>query len=277
MTLAPAAVLVAILAQGGGTGETRSLRDLYAAAAYDDVLARVAATDPAAITVDHELYAALCHLALGRPLEAEVALERLVRLAPGFELPERDVTPRIIAIFRDVRRRVLPALVREVYRAGRRYFDESRYSEAIAEWREALDLLTAPELAYPADAYADLRELTEGFTRLAERERALAPSPAVRVYTEADAGVSAPVERYRAMPAWVPSATPRAPETYHGQLEITVGLTGRVEQTRVLRTTLPAYDLALMTAARRWRFTPARREGDAVLYRMTFDYVLGPR
>jgi TonB family protein len=276
--------------------DVAAVRNLYAGAEYENALALISSLPVAAITPEHEQYRALCLLALGRAEESAVALERLVTLNPTYALPEADVSPRITTMFRDVRRRVLPRLVRDRYAEGKRLYDERNFAEAVKALKAVQVLLTDPELAYPADAFADLRQLADGFARLAELEiaqaaataaaAAAAPSAAsapgivitkIQVYSSENSDVTPPVEIERYMPSWVPpAAVVRSRQEYRGELEVVIDEAGQVEQARMTRPTVQAYDLALTAATRRWRFVPARRGGQTVKYVLTFQVVLAP-
>jgi protein TonB len=284
--------------------DSAAVKALYSAAAYEDVITLVSSLDVAAVTPEHEQYRALCFLALGHPQDAEASLERLVRQAPTFTVAEADVSPRFTTMFRDVRRRVLPGIVRERYAEGKRLYDERKFEEAVVVLKRVQAILNDPELSYPGDAFADLRQLADGFVRLADLEiaqaaRAAAPPPPpapvavpaapapsaapevvvtkIVVYSSEHADVTPPVEIERFMPPWTPpAAMARAKQEYRGELEVIVDESGRVQQARMLRPTTPSYDLTLTNATRRWRFEPALRAGQPVKYLLTFQIVLAP-
>jgi len=60
-----------------------------------------------------EEYRAFCLLALGRTAEAERAMEAVVAAAPSFRPTDADLSPRVRAVFSDVRRRTLPRIIQE--------------------------------------------------------------------------------------------------------------------------------------------------------------------
>jgi tetratricopeptide (TPR) repeat protein len=280
------------------------VRGHYAAAAYEEALAHITRLDATAVTPELEQFRALCLLALGRTEEGQQSFERLVRQAPLYVVPEAEISPRMYGVYRDVRRRVLPLIVRELYNKGKSSFDERRYDAAVVELREVMGLLNDPDAAADATTFADLRQLTDGFLRLAEAELALAaraaapppPPPAtvepvvtppeatredgllvtrIVVYSRTDKDVVPPVELQRFMPPWNPPAAMRFVE-YRGELEVIVDETGRVEDARMTRQTNPSYDLTLIGATAGWRFAPARRNGEPVKFRLTFEVVLAP-
>lgn len=311
-----AIVLAVALVSGMATAQsgapTVSLSDgdaikaAYAAANYDNALERIAALEPARVTPQLEQYRALSLLALGRSPEAEQAFERLVRQAPLYRITEADVSPRIATMFRDVRRRVLPSVAREMYARGKSSYDQKRFPEASSELAQLLMVLSDPDLEGQNAGVDDLKQLAEGFIRLAEAEMALAaraaepppPPPAavveapapvapdpsaavvtkIVIYSAADTGVMPPVEIERRMPPWTPPPViARSNAEFHGELEIVVNEIGAVESAAMTRPTVPSYDLTLLEAARRWRFRPAALNGQTVKYRLTYNVALTPQ
>src|SRR6266566_1724810 len=98
-------------------------RDFYASAAYEEALAaltQVTATAPDVARVVDQ-YRVSCLYALGRKTEGEHVAEEFIKREPLVELV--DASPRIEAMFQEVRKRLLPALVREEYKAGRLAID----------------------------------------------------------------------------------------------------------------------------------------------------------
>jgi TonB family protein len=94
------------------------------------------------------------------------------------------------------------------------------------------------------------------------------------VFSAADAGVVPPVAVDRDLPRWTPP--PGSQETVRGALEIVVSEAGVVESVAVASSISPAYDRALLAAARDWRFRPAMRQGSPVKFRLLFNIVLSP-
>lgn len=285
-----------------------TVREHYATAAYEEALAHIGALDPAQVTPRLEQYRALCLMALGRTEEGTLAFERLVRRSPLYIIPEAEVSPRMFDLFSDVRQRVLPLVVREMFNRGKASYDEKRYEAATAELRELMRLLSDPAATTDATTFADLRQLADGFLRLAEAEmaaaaRAAAPPPPVAdpvaapatpaaapaaaastrpdavvverivVYSREDREVVPPVEVSRFMPPWNPPPAMRSVE-YRGELEVIVDETGRVQDRRMVRPSNPSYDVTLLGATESWRFEPARLNGTAVKYRLTYQIVL---
>jgi tetratricopeptide (TPR) repeat protein len=280
-----------------------AIKASYAAANYDDALQRIGALTPDRVTPRIEQYRALSLLALGRNDEAEQAFERLVRQAPLYRISESDVSPRIATMFQDVRRRVLPSVAREMYAKGKSSYDQKQFTEASAQLTDLLTLLDDPDLGAGTD---DLRQLAEGFIRLAEIETTLAaraaappptPAPApvpeaappapdptaavvtkIVVYSASDMGVAPPVELERRMPPWAPPPViARSKAEFHGEITLVINEIGAVESAAMSRPTVPSYDVTLLEAARRWRYRPATLNGQTVKYRLSYDVALTPQ
>src|SRR5260221_497772 len=149
-------------------------KSLYASANYEEALTRLSSADPAGSTDEIDQYRALCQLALGRTTDAQRSLEQLVARRPLFKMSDADVSPRLVAIFHDVRKRLLPAAARRIYARAKTDFEERSYAAAAAQFKELLGLLADEDLAGDAAALGDLKLLGEGFLRLAEVEVAAA-------------------------------------------------------------------------------------------------------
>ena len=103
-------------------------KELYRAAAFDDALTSfelLAANIPSTTPQSREVarYRAFCLLALGRYRGAEQAIEGIILAEPTYIPSESEVSPRISSAFRDIRRRILPEIARDIYSVGRSAFD----------------------------------------------------------------------------------------------------------------------------------------------------------
>jgi hypothetical protein len=83
-------------------------------------------------------------------------------------------------------------------------------------------------------------------------------SPAA-IFTAADAGITAPVELTRVMPPWRPAGE-LTRRSFFGVLEIVVNEQGAVETAVIRERVTPAYDAALLKAAKGWSFR-SRNQG----------------
>lgn len=292
-----AAVTVLLLQAGVASAQDTlaAARQLYASAAYDEALLMLdrlksgGPSDSAASSLI-EQYRAFCLLAVGHQPEAERAMESLVAGDPTFR-PDDAISPRLQSVFRDVRKRMLPVVIRQRYVSAKASFDQKAYQEAADQFDAVLKLLEAPEVVAADPALADLRTVALGFRDLAASAAAAAaapsPSPPVPAapsapaprppqsfYTADDPGVIAPVAIKQVVPPW-PQGTPKL--TGRGQravLDIVINEDGAVESVVVRQSIATWYDEALVKAAKGWSYKPATRDGTPVRYRKLMQVVL---
>jgi hypothetical protein len=151
-------------------------RRTYLSAAYEDalmVLGNVKADVSASEAIEAAEYRVFCLLALNRRAEADAAIQGMVEADPLYQPSEAQASPRIRAVFRDVRRSVLPSIAQRAYADAKGAFDR-KDTQAAAKFTRLIALLDDPELAGQA-TFADLRTLA-GFRDLSA---AMAPPPAL--------------------------------------------------------------------------------------------------
>ena len=85
-----------------------------------------------------------------------------------------------------------------------------------------------------------------------------------RIYSQADAQVTGPVSVYPKLPNEPPG--PRIGRTL---LELTIAADGLVERVRMLSAPRNIHEFMLVSAAKAWRFEPARLDGRPVRFRQT--------
>ena len=269
-----------------------SVKELYAAASYEEALAAlngVESTDNIEVV---EQYRALCLLGLGRNAAAQQALERIVMRRPLYVVSATDVSPRLVTLFHEVRRRSLPTATREVYTRAKASYDRNDHKAAVRQFEDVLTLVNDPDMAGQNQPLAELKQLAEGFLALSEAALAAAaapvapPPPAVpvpevvrapsvpRVYTAADQDVVAPQAIIREMPRWKPPSSIVAQRSFRGVLEVIVNEQGIVEWAGISTATFPTYDADLISATKTWRFRPATKNGEPVKYRQSVAVVL---
>jgi tetratricopeptide (TPR) repeat protein len=281
---------------------------LYASASYDEALAVLDRLQkqplPPPNVRDVQQNRALCLLALGRTDEAALAVAAVVTSDPAYRPSESGTPPRVRAIFKDVRGRLLPGIIVARYGEARAAYDGQQWAEAARGFQLVVSLAGDPDLnASDAKAVQDYKVLADGFQRLADASAAaadavakkaaeppapppapekpaeaanatggapvapngpVAPVPPDRLYSSVDAGVVPPVVIRQDIPKW--SVADRPPSR-DGILELTIGVDGRIERATLTQGMAPSYDHFLLEATRNWRYEPARVDGRPVRYR----------
>ena len=134
----------------------------------------------------------------------------------------------------------------------------------------------------------DLKQLSDGFLRLAELEVLAAAKAAAdaaaeeerrapRVYTASDRDVISPVPVAQALPEWRAPTAELARARLRGVLELLIDEQGRVETASLREPLSPGYDDRLLRAAREWKFVPAKKGDQAVRYIRIVEIVLQPQ
>jgi TonB family protein len=269
-------------------------RDLYASAAYEDALAvlnRLAPADKMPAGNDRkaiEQYRAFCLLALGRPAEAEKAIEAVIVAEPTYH-PSTDVSPRVRTAFSDVRRRMLPSIIQAKYAEAKVAFDKRDFKTAADGFGKVLDAMADPDLGAAAGQppLSDLHTLALGFHDLAVQAAAPPPAPvsmpapaaaaparpaAPRVYSGGDVNVKPPVTINQTLPNYPTRPVPQS----RGTLEIIIDESGQVESALMKDSVNSLYDALAMSATRMWRYRPATLDGQPVKYRKEIVITIKP-
>jgi tetratricopeptide (TPR) repeat protein len=172
---AVASMLLFSFALPARAADMRAAKNLYAAAAFDDALAELraveAAADGTASREEIEQYRALCYIALNKNVEARQALERLVNIKPSYAMSETELSPKLVTMFRNVRQRELPVIIKDLYARGKVSIDARRYTAAQAEFAQMLALIDDRDVLDRA-TMGDMKTLAQGFMKLAELEQA---------------------------------------------------------------------------------------------------------
>ena len=142
-----------LLSLGGIAAAQDSLgpiKTLYASAAYEDALTAIdrlrtagaAASDSRGL----DQYRAFCLLALGRDAEANKALEDLITADPFFSPDQAESSPRVLTLFHNVRRRLLPGLVQQKYAMAKATYDRKEFAAAADQFTRVIGLLGDPDV-----------------------------------------------------------------------------------------------------------------------------------
>src|SRR4029079_13540801 len=156
---------------------------LYASASYDEALAVLDRLQkqplPPPNVRDVQQNRALCLLALGRTDEAALAVAAVVTRDPAYRPNEAGTPPRVRAIFKDVRGRLLPGIIVARYGEARAAYDGQQWAEAAKGFQLVVSLAGEPDLnASDAKAVQDYKVLANGFEKLADASAAAADAAA---------------------------------------------------------------------------------------------------
>ena len=290
-------------------------KDFYAAAAYEEalvVLQRLNAANPSTDKNEVASYQLFCLVALGRSDEARKTIESIVRTDPLYKLSDAQASPRVRAFFEDVRKPLLPEIVKLTYSRAKDSYDRKELETAAKEFDRAISLI---DEVGPANdrALSDLRTLATGFRDLAKAapkpaEPPPAPpaagsgangssstaagkpastpagKPATPSATAAapdgeptfgprDSDVSRPIAVKRTMPEWRPTSVESMLE-FRGSIELLISADGKVLSAAITDSVHPQYDQQLKQAALAWTFKPATKGGKPVRYRYAMDIQL---
>ena len=282
------ATLLLVPAVGRGADDTLSAaKELYASAAYEEALAvlgRLSDGGKVAPDVAAQIdeYRSFCLYALGRTQEAEAVAQKLVRNNPLYKPQSEDISPRVEAMFTQVRKQLLPSLIRDKYRAAKASVDKKEFAEAEPQLLLVRELIgQAEKLGVKDEAVADLAVLADGFLDLARAaaapKPAATPAPVVtaatpdvapaapRVFDATSVGIVQPVAIRQNLPS-PPLALAKMLVGKKGVLEVTIETDGHVADAVMRDPVNSAYDTMVVNAAKMWRFKPATKDGVPVRF-----------
>ena len=261
-------------------------KELYRSAAYDEalgVLDTIRASAPSTETLEASEYRVFCLVALDRKDEARNAIAALISANPFYELSETQASPRVRAVFTEVRKSLLPSLVQSAYTEAKAAFDR-KDSESATRFERVLTLLRDPDLSSNSDL-GDLAVVAAAFRDLSAA-RELAASAAAAAPAPSARDTSSPVESAAAKPPepavfrdGAPNLVPPVVVSqtlppshlaerrlWTGAIEVLIDETGKVLSARMAMPVQPTYDRQLLQAALNWKYRPAVKDGMPARY-----------
>jgi TonB family protein len=280
--LAPVVISLASPRQAAAQDSAQSVsmqvvKDLYASAAYEDALTAVGKLEADTPNVEADEYRVFCLVALGRVDEAEKVVETVLMSRPEYHTDSAEASPRIQALFKKVRKRIGPALVKKMYQQARAAMDKKDRDEAIDQFEAMLRIADDPDVREEANI-AELRELGNGFLELSRAMPAkkVAPLPPEPISAPARPSVIVPPVAIRQqLPGWVPDPVSRATE-FHGAVRVQISAEGKVTDAEMVKSLHPAYDQAVLRAARAWLYKPALKDGAPIPSEKTVQIAVTP-
>jgi TonB family protein len=269
-----AAALAVFLCLGTGirlnaSEELTRAKELYRSASYDEALTLLDSMAPS-VAADEALevhqFRVLCLVALDRKEDARRAMTALITAAPQYQLSEEDASPRVRALFTEVRRSVMPAIVQRAYAEAKAAFDR-KDSTATAQFDRVLTLLKDPDVAKDP-TLADLATVVTGFRDLsvaaavpAPVSTTAAPAAATNAPRANVPSATAPIIPPVAISQALPPIQLRDKREWDGEVEIVINEAGKVVSARMTKSIHPAYDGEVLRAAKNWTYRPATRDG----------------
>jgi TonB family protein len=282
-------------------------RALYDSASFDEallILDRVSGAQPESDVEEVQRYRALCLLALNRTSDAQRAIEIVFSRDPLFRLSDGDAPPRMRTAFNDVRRRLMPRVVDQLYASAKLTFDRKEYELAATQFSDLLTFLEDGD-ARDLPSLKEFRTLATGFRDLSQVALAAAPHPAPVAAPEPlvqtpPAGQTAgaftvptatpipgaaqapsgtlepPVVIKQQMPLWL-GMREFLPRGNRGTIRVIIDERGNVEDARVIESVHMVYDALLLSATRTWKYEPAKLDGKPVRYVKMIEVVLRPQ
>jgi hypothetical protein len=266
-------------------------RDLYVSASYDDALAMLGTLSNGSRSIEErqsiDLYRTLCLFALGKTADADRVIEAMLLRDPLYRARDEELSPRVENAFQSARRRVLPSVIQQKYGEAKAAFDKQDWATASSGFSEVLKDIGDPDIAGSAGAppLSDIKTLASGFRDLAVKSVPPPPAPkpveakpAVRpvkaFYTSDDRDVLPPVAVVQRVPKYPANVT----RPLQGVVQFVIDENGAVQTPTMPVSIDMSYDGMVISAAKKWQYTPAMLDGKPVKYmkRLTISVAVAP-
>jgi TonB family protein len=282
----------------------QKVKDLYAAAAYEEALGVLNVLPEEKRTLELNQYRAFCFIALGQQDQAQDAIEAVLAEKPLYLPDPAETSPRVIEAFTEARDRIVPALARRLYSDAKSALERKNREAAIEGFQSLIGLLEGVDP--PVESLEDMKVLAAGFLDLSKALPEASPADAARggngaaetaptatiangdadgaangTETKSTDAVSAaatrPVAIKQDLPPWAANDAFSRRAELTGTLRVRVGADGRVESAELIRRIHPAYDSQLLRAARTWLYQPATQNGVPVAADVIVEIRLRPQ
>jgi TonB family protein len=269
-------------------------KGLYASAEYEEALQLFESLSGRTPSTEVSAYHVFCLVALGRSTEARAAIQAIVRQDPLFRPSEAQASPRVRGFFEDVRRPLLPEVVRQLYATAKAAYDRKDWQPALSDFDRVIAL--ADEISETEPGLTDLRTLALGFRDLTKAALTPPPPPPApepvappptpvtvktsvpaekQVYGVDDIDVKRPLVLSQPMPAWRPATPTEEKMRFTGAVELLISEEGKVMTVKLIESVHPRFDASLLEVAKNWTFKPATKDGKPVMFRYAVGVTLG--
>jgi protein TonB len=287
-------LLAAVPATAAAQDALSRAKGLYASAEYEEALQLFESLSGRTPSTEVSAYHVFCLVALGRSTEARAAIQAIVRQDPLFRPSEAQASPRVRGFFEDVRRPLLPEVVRQLYATAKAAYDRKDWQPALSDFDRVIAL--ADEISETEPGLTDLRTLALGFRDLTKAALTPPPPPPApepvappptpvtvktsvpaekQVYGVDDIDVKRPLVLSQPMPAWRPATPTEEKMRFTGAVELLISEEGKVMTVKLIESVHPRFDASLLEVAKNWTFKPATRDGKPVMFRYAVGVTLG--
>jgi protein TonB len=163
------AIAMVMAAPAAGQETLQHVKELYASAAYEDALGVLSRLQSPEQRLEIERYRVYCLIALDRPAEAEKAILGILSEDPLYS-PE-DAAPRVVDLFKRVKRQAAPQIARSLYAEGKAAMARKDQDRATRKFEQLL-LVTDDSEIKSDTLISELRLLASGFLDLARASAA---------------------------------------------------------------------------------------------------------
>jgi len=266
-------------------------RDLYVSASYDDALAMLGTLSNGSRSIEErqaiDLYRTLCLFALGKTADADRVIEAMLLRDPLYRAGDEELSPRVESAFQTARRRILPSVIQQKYGEAKAAFDKQDWATASSGFSDVLKAIADPDIAGSAAAppLSDIKTLASGFRDLAVKSTPPPPPapkvveakpvrPVKAVYTAEDRDVLPPVAVVQRVPKYPANVT----RPLQGVVQFVIDENGAVQTPTMPVSIDMSYDGMVISAAKKWQYTPAMLDGKPVKYmkRLTISVAVTP-
>jgi hypothetical protein len=251
-------------------------KELYRTAAYDEalgILDGISTATPSTSTEVNE-YRVFCLVALDRKDDAKSAISALITADPSYQLSEAQASPRVRAVFKEVRDTLLPTIIQRTYADAKAAFDRKEPAAA-AQFERVLSLLKDPDLKATPEL-TDLGVVAAAFRDLSAAREAAAPKAAPAPAPVVPSKPAEPMVYRDGEPNFTPAMiinqtipTAVLPErrVYAGAVEVLIDESGKVLSAKMATPIFGAFDRQLIqTAVNTWKYKPALKNGAPARY-----------
>jgi TonB family protein len=194
--VAAVTIAMAHVAPANAQETLQHVKELYASAAYEDALGVLSRLQSPEQRLEIERYRVYCLIALDRPAEAEKAIVGILAEDPLYS-PE-DAAPRVVDLFKRVKRQSAPQIARALYNDGKTAMARKEHDRAARKFEQLLQMTEGSE--FRSDTLiSELRLLASGFLDLARASATAEPPKPTATATTGT--VPAPVPNLAQVPS----------------------------------------------------------------------------